>query len=226
MIWKLESRRPAILALALPRLAERIAMVRKPETIAFWRGRLPHWEVVDGRYFVTVHLAGAIPLAGQERIRLIADQLHQPVASSDSARVKIQRRIFAEMEAWLDRAATVTHLQQSEIAEIVQEAILHRESKDWRMFEYVIMPNHVHLFFELRRSGLKDILEGFKRWTGHEAGRRLMLEGNRFWQDEWFDHWSRSDEEDEKISQYIRRNPERAGLVTDFREWKYGSWNV
>jgi hypothetical protein len=36
-------------------------MIRKPETIDFWVGRLPHWEVVDGRYFVTIHLAGAIP---------------------------------------------------------------------------------------------------------------------------------------------------------------------
>ena len=41
-------------------------MSRKPETIAFWRGRLPHWEVAEGRYFVTIHLAGAMDASGSE----------------------------------------------------------------------------------------------------------------------------------------------------------------
>ena len=31
-------------------------MTQKPETVAYWRGRLPHWEVVEGRYFVTIRL--------------------------------------------------------------------------------------------------------------------------------------------------------------------------
>ena len=68
-------------------------------------------------------------------------------------------------------------------------------------------------------------MEDFKRWTGHEAAKLLSLDGGRFWQDEWFDHWSRSDEESDKIIQYIRRNPEKAGLVKDYREWPYGSWS-
>jgi REP element-mobilizing transposase RayT len=201
-------------------------MHRKPETIAFWRGRLPHWEVVDGRYFVTLHLAGAIPQAAQERIRSIVDQLEHAAARSDDARLKVQRQIFSEMEAWLDRAGTVRYLERSDIAAMIEEAILHREQKLWKMFEFVVMPNHLHLFFELRVSGLKAVLERFKRWTGHEAARLLAIEGDRFWQDEWFDHWSRSDQEDEKIAAYIRRNPEKAGLVTDYRQWPYGSWKV
>src|SRR5260370_1148966 len=35
-------------------------MARNPDTIGFWHGQLPRWEVADGRYFVTLHLAGAI----------------------------------------------------------------------------------------------------------------------------------------------------------------------
>ena len=38
-------------------------MIRKPETISFWRKQLPHWEVVDGLYFVTIHVCGAIGAA-------------------------------------------------------------------------------------------------------------------------------------------------------------------
>jgi hypothetical protein len=47
-------------------------MTRKPRTISFWHGRLPHWEVEDGRYFITLHLAGAIPHAGRLRLQQIS----------------------------------------------------------------------------------------------------------------------------------------------------------
>ncbi len=50
-------------------------MTRKPQTTAFWLGRLPHWEVEDGKYFITIHLAGAIPTAGSNRLRGLAQQL-------------------------------------------------------------------------------------------------------------------------------------------------------
>lgn len=208
-------------------------MTRTPQTIAYWRGRLPHWEVEDGRYFVTIHLAGAIPPQGQNRIRAITAELEKLPRHDDDRRLQIQRRIFAEIEAWLDRAEHVNHLCQPAVAEMLVESIAFRDRRDWHMFEFVVMPNHLHLFFETagntssRKDGavLKNIVEQFKRWTGHEAVKLLSLDGNRFWQDEWFDHWSRSDEEDERICEYIRRNPEKAGLVQNYLDWPYGSWS-
>jgi REP element-mobilizing transposase RayT len=210
-------------------------MTRRPETTAFWRGRLPHWEVAEGRYFVTIHLAGAIPMQGQDRIHTIAAELELLRRNDHTRRLQVQRRIFAEMEAWLDRVPPVDYLRNERVAKIIIEAINFRSERNWRMLEYVVMPSHVHLFFEiinvssLRRSDagqLKTVLEQFKRWTGHEASKLLSLEGNRFWQDEWFDHWSRSDEEDERIIAYIRRNPEKAGLVASYLEWPFGSWHA
>jgi hypothetical protein len=201
-------------------------MIRKPETIAFWRGRLPHWEVAEGRYFITMHLAGAIPQQGQDRIHALAAEIDRLPRHDADGRLNVTRRVFAEMEAWLDRVDYVTHLRQPEVARMVMEAIAFREQRNWRMFEYVVMPSHIHLFFELLREGLKHQLEQFKRWTGHEAAKLLNLDGERFWQDEWFDHWSRSDEEDEKIVYYMRRNPEKAKLVESYLDWPFGSWSA
>jgi len=204
-------------------------MTRKPLTVAFWRGRLPHWEVVEGRYFVTIHLAGAIPPQGHERIHVLAAELDK-LSDHDADRwLTTQRRIFGEMEAWLDRAESVRHLQNPDVAQMVVEAIAFREARVWHMLEYVVMPyvvmpSHVHLFFELATGGLKEHLEQFKRWTGHAAAKLLKLDEGRFWQDEWFDHWSRSEEEDQKIIQYIRDNPEKAGLVGNYLEWPFGGW--
>jgi putative transposase len=200
-------------------------MTRKPDTISFWRGRLPHWEVAEGRYFVTIHLAGAIPQQGQERIRDLA-AAHDILAECDvDGRHRLQRLIYAEMESWLDRAEVVSHLGNPALARSIMESIAFRHGRTWNVIEYVVMPSHIHLFFEVLDTGLKKALEQFKRWTGHAAAKVLDLEAGRFWQDEWFDHWSRSDEEDEKIIHYIRHNPVKARLVEDYRAWPYGSWN-
>jgi len=210
-------------------------MTRKPETIVFWTGRLPHWEVEDGRYFITIHIAGAIPAQGRNRLRQIAAQLRSTKDRYAPQWLQIQRAIFAEMERWLDRAEWNAHLRRSDIAEMVADAIEHRHKRgDWNVFEYVVMPTHVHLFCEIGPHGMKGVIEDFKRWTGHQAAQILGTErsrsasgtySERFWQREWFDHWSRSDDEDERTLLYIRNNPVKARLVREYREWLYASWS-
>ncbi len=199
-------------------------MTRKPKTVAFWVGRLPHWEVEEGRYFVTVHLSGAIPSQGRMRLRKLVEQVRTSPAIHRPEWLSLQRAIFREMEDWLDRAEWNPKLQHPDVAAIVIEAIQQRQQRgDWHLFEYVVMPTHVHLFGEIG-PGLKATLEDFKRWTGHRASKILAEDEERFWQREWFDHWSHSDEEDEKIMRYIRDNPRKAGLAQTHTDWPYGSW--
>ena len=199
-------------------------MIRKPQTTGFWRGRLPHWEVEDGRYFVTVHLAGAIPPQGLQRIdRLSSDLKMREDQNSRDASLPLMRTIFRDMEVWLDRCDVSTLLRDTQIAEMVVEAIQHRiQTQRWIVYEFVIMPSHIHLFLSVVQGTLKESMEDFKRWTGHQASKLVGLANDRFWQDEWFDHWSRSDEQDERIVKHIQQNPVKAGLVMDFQEWNYG----
>jgi REP element-mobilizing transposase RayT len=254
-------------------------MPRRPKTLSFWAGRLPHWEVEDGRYFITIHLAGAIPAAGRLRLRTLAAQLRTASARHSAKWLELQRAIFAEMESWLGRAEWNPHLQNRDVARLIAEAIETRHERgDWHVFEYVIMPTHLHLFCELGPPGMKTVLEDFKRWTGHRAAELLkvgpvcrtgpgttlnpdsaertvpaertyqpvcptgpernntgeVLSGRqdlpatptyRFWQREWFDHWSRSDEEDDRIVAYIRQNPVKASLVATYQDWPHASWS-
>jgi putative transposase len=155
----------------------------------------------------------------------LAAQLRQAPASREPERLRLQRRIFAEMELWFDRSQRNPHLRRTDIAEMVAGAIERRQERgDWRISEYVLMPTHVHLFCEAEPCGLKNVLEDFKRWTGHQAAKLLSVVGTRFWQREWFDHWSRSDDEDDRIVAYIRNNPVKAGLVREYIDWPHASW--
>ncbi len=113
---------------------------RMPETVAFWRGQLPHWEVVDGRYFVTIHLRGAIPLQGQRRIRQLAAELPKECPGTDEKVIALQRRIFGEMEAWLDSTPHCRDLENAAVAEMCVEAITNRIQRTWNVLEYVVMP--------------------------------------------------------------------------------------
>ncbi len=199
-------------------------MLRKPQTIGFWQGRLPHWEVEEGRYFVTIHLAGAIPSSGAERIRLLSEELtSKSSAKTTESGLLLSRTIFREMEKWLDSSQENLLLADPAIAEMVVEAIQHRVTTgNWVVYRYVIMPNHIHLLMSVLKTTLKESLEDFKRWTGHQAAKLVELPEGRFWQDEWFDHWSRSDEQDEQIAHYIRDNPRKAELIENSEDWKYG----
>ena len=76
-------------------------------TLEFWRGRLPHWEVVDGIYFITIHLAGAIPDSVGRQIKEINRQLSSRRSFAQSV---LQQRMFVEMERWLDRTQGIQHL--------------------------------------------------------------------------------------------------------------------
>ncbi len=200
-------------------------MNSRPETTAFWWGVLPHWEVTDGRYFVTVHLAGAIPAAGRERVRSEIGRLREAVARGQTGHWQ-RLRITAEVEAWLDRAPACTLLAQPAVAAMVSEAVEHRAHAGvWDVFEYVVMPSHIHLFLRLKRGRLKEAVEGLKTWTGSRIARLVPERGGGpVWQKEWFDHWSRSLAEDDRIQAYIRQNPVKAGLVNDWRQWPWSSW--
>jgi putative transposase len=51
----------------------------------------------------------------------------------------------------------------------------------------------------------------------------LGLTGNSFWQEKSYDHLVRHDREFEKIRNYIKVNPVRAGLVREAKEYRWSS---
>jgi putative transposase len=199
-------------------------MNRTPQTISFYRKKLPHWEVADGVYFVTIRRHASIPKEIMAKIRQMSHELEN---LPDYEALNIRRKIFKTMEKELDKSDNKCDLIKSPIAEIIIEAIKNRDDKNiWRMAEYVIMPNHIHLFFQCGSKNLGGAIRDFKRWTASRINMECPdYSREPFWQREWFDHWSRSSDFDEKFKRYIRNNPVKAGLVKDYKDWRFGSWN-
>ena len=197
-----------------PALLERI-VTREAHTINFWRGALPHWEVVDGNYFVTVHLANSLP-------RVVAESLRMELNAGAGDPLARSRAYFRKLEKWLDVNHGDAHLGQPDVAAWIADTILHYQRLGyWHVLAYAVMPNHAHLFFRCGELTLSDVMRRFKRCTAREANRLLAEPGGRFWQSEWFDHWSRSTQEDDRIVSYIRHNPVRAGLAKRPEDWPW-----
>ncbi|SCZ65255.1 REP-associated tyrosine transposase [Thiohalomonas denitrificans] len=83
---------------------------------------------------------------------------------------------------------------------------------------FVVMPDHLHWLFSLgQRQGLSRTVGGLKAISA----KRL---GGRIWQDGFFDHAVRTEENLKKIARYIVANPLRAGLVEEIGD--YAHWDA
>jgi len=76
------------------------------------------------------------------------------------------------------------------------------------------MPDHLHALLSFPATTRMDkVIRDWKRFV---AKRTAVT-----WQDGFFDHRVRSNENLEETTAYIRRNPMRAGLADDDALWPY-----
>jgi REP element-mobilizing transposase RayT len=170
--------------------------------------RLPHWDVVGKRMFVTFRLHGSLPF---NRVF--------PNARLTSGQA------FVAMDRLLDHPKSgPVYLGLPEIAEMVVRALSEGELRfeRYELHSFVIMPNHVHLLVTPHVPA-RRWLGPLKGFTGHEAIRILGLHGIPFWQDESYDHLTRNDEECARVKRYIEWNPVKAGLAMSPEEFPFSS---
>jgi len=129
----------------------------------FTRRHLPHWHPATQTFFVTFRLFGSLPEHVIERLRAEAKRLRQqPPRKDEPLRERALRegkRLFAltdealAAEALSADSRTPRWLRDSRVASTVREAVRYRDGKTFRLYRYVIMPNHVHLLLEPLREG-------------------------------------------------------------------------
>jgi REP element-mobilizing transposase RayT len=105
----------------------------------------------------------------------------------------------------------------NEARDITLNTCLFENAKPIDLHAAVVMPEHVHLLFDIIHSketdppSLHRIVGDIKSISAHKINKLLKRSG-RVWLDESFDHALRANTFEECI-QYIRQNPVKRGLV-------------
>ncbi|PJA28863.1 MAG: hypothetical protein CO189_03855, partial [candidate division Zixibacteria bacterium CG_4_9_14_3_um_filter_46_8] len=186
------------------------------------RGRLPHWEIEGGIYFITFRLADSLPqsvlkaiIAEREDILKTARQAGREVSKAERAR--LAKLTSKKIERYLDSGAGACHLRNDKVAEVVADAIRHFDGKYYRLFAWTVMPNHVHIVVKLLPDhNLQKTLHSCKSFTSHQANLILGRKGI-FWSREYYDHLVRDEEEFYRVVRYVANNPKKANL----KDWKW-----
>ena len=127
------------------------------------------------------------------------------------------------MEEYLDAGYGTCWLRRPEVATLVEGALLHFDSKRYRLLAWCVMPNHVHALSEMIEGfPLGDVLHSWKSFTSHRANEILEREGE-FWERDYLDRYIRNAEHLEAAIAYIEENPVKAGLVKLKTDWPWSS---
>jgi putative transposase len=180
----------------------------------FHTRNLPHLYYNEGMYFVTYRLCGSIHPDVLTHLHL--RQLNLSLHSTQ------QKKIFKKYDSLLDKPSNnIQYLKQTEIMEICKLSLHYYDGKEYKLICYCIMPNHVHLVFELlsKERNVSDILGSIKKYSSRRANIILQQNG-AFWQAESFDRLIRDEIELYFTVKYILLNPVNAGLVENWRDWK------
>ena len=91
----------------------------------------------------------------------------------------------------------------------------------------VVMPDHVHFVATLGQGTLAQAMHSLKSFSAQKINQGACRPG-RLWQPGYHDHALRTDEDLPSIVAYCLRNPQRAGLVDDFRDYPHAwcKWPV
>jgi putative transposase len=93
---------------------------------------------------------------------------------------------------------------------------------DWRIGQYIVMPDHVHFFCRPGPDAkpLKFFVGKWKEWTSKNLNRRANI-FPPIWDEEFFDHLLRSSESFSEKWNYVVSNAINAGFVQRIQDWPY-----
>ena len=186
------------------------------------RGYHPHLDSPAAVQTVGFRLADSVPAALLGRWR---DERAEPIEGEEPSAAPNKlcaARLARLVRRFEDAGHGACHLRRPEIAELVEAALLYGDGNRYRLIEWCVMPNHVHVLIEPLRSSLPQIVQGWKSVTARRANRVLGRQG-RFWMRDYYDRYIRDPRHLYAARRYIWLNPVTAGLCREPAEWPWSS---
>jgi hypothetical protein len=104
-------------------------------------------------------------------------RLHD-LSSEQSNEAEALRRLIEEYE---DQGHGECYLRDPRVAALVENAFLHFDGDRYRLIEWCVMPNHVHVLIETcERHSIPSVVKSWKTFTSREANLLLGRNGI-FW---------------------------------------------
>jgi len=211
---------------------------------------LPHYHPVGKTFFITFRLHGSIPLVQLNQMKNQYEikknelfRLQGKELDFNSKLYSLQKMYFLKFDELLDKAYdSPLWLKDDRIAEIVSKKIFEFDNLKYELIVFCIMPNHVHFVIhpnedlqtassnisgKTKNYVIADIMRLVKGSTARDSNLILQRSGS-FWHHESYDHVVRDQTELNNIIRYILYNPVKAGLVENWKDWKwnYCKYNV
>ena len=210
-----------------------------PPKKEYYRGYLPHFQQPGQWYFITWILFDAIPKLAMrnysEKLRTALfcyrnslKNNSDPVVLAKHKRdyLLLRKKYFFQLEKILNQNLNGQFTLQKETNQkIIEDALKFWENKRLHSHAWCIMPNHVHWVVSIfkmdekqRPVYLQDILHSIKSFTAHQINKSEKTSG-QVWMHESFDTTIRDEIHFNNVMDYTINNPEKAGLVKNWKEW-------
>jgi len=119
-------------------------------------------------------------------------------------------------------ASNCARLSHQERTLVLQDLRSIRNSHDFLLFSFVVMPDHLHLLCYPREAMLSVILRDFKSKSALTLRKARRTHG-AIWQPRYFDSICRKVQDFWEKMDYIHLNPVRAGLAARPEDWPWSS---
>ncbi|QQL44279.1 REP-associated tyrosine transposase [Sulfuriroseicoccus oceanibius] len=181
------------------------------------RGYLPHFDSNNHVQSITFRLADSLPTAALEALKT------ELTKAPETEREKTRRRLI---EKWLDSGQGCCALAHPGMAKIMQDTLLHYDKQRYHMIAWCVMPNHVHVMIG-PTAPISQIVQSWKGYTGYWAKQHAedigLKSAGRFWMRDYWDRYIRNEHHFHQTMRYIHRNPVKAGLCSDPKDWQWSS---
>ena len=206
----------------------------------FYRHALPHFQQPGQAYFVTWSLIDAIPpnalVEYTDKLHLLYLRIKQAndkngdflLLNSLKSEFNLTRRKYLKAfdDLLHEQKISIVNLSKEANRTILINALTFLEGKKLENYAFCIMSNHVHWVlwvYDTDENGnqvyLQDILQSVKRSSATLINKIEGISG-ALWQKESYDTTIRDDNHLYNAIDYTINNPVKAGLVTNWYEWK------
>ena len=193
------------------------------------RGYLPHYDAAGKFQMITYRLADSLPKIFLGELAGSADCQSAPMTSDE----KIHRR--KAIENYLDQGYGSCLLGQAQFAQIVIDNWRYFDGQRYALIACVVMPNHVHILIEEYKGfAVGSLVKTWKSFTAkairksyvHDADCQsalpgILMQGEPFWQREYWDRFIRDEKHFKSAVAYILDNPLKAGLCESRENWPW-----